>query len=144
MITYLAYFVMDFSTCFSFPDCRFLLGSGPGKRVESEKPDINTQSHIYAFGMINSSAFVHPHERSYVNAKKCFFTRRFESLEPQTMPMLGRGGGKEIEIVYRFGISHDFCYFLKCSNLFNYHNILCSQPPATLAAAFRNLFLCFA
>lgn len=33
------------------------------------------------------------------------------------------GGGGKIEIVYWFGISHDFCYFLKCSNLFNYHNI---------------------
>lgn len=38
---------------------------------------------------------------------------------------LEREKGKKAESVYWFGVSHDFCYFLKCSNLFNYHNILC-------------------
>lgn len=115
----------------------------------SLEADINTQSHIYVFVMINSS---HLPQAPHMNAKK-YFTEK----APHTRRHRRKKGANickdassdapwsgEVGIVYWFGISHDFCYFLKCSDLFNYHNILCVYFfPSSRLPSPQNLFLCF-
>lgn len=140
VITYLAYFVMYFFTCFS-----------AASWIYSEA-DINTQSHIYVFVMINSSHLPQaPHmnveefSADLKNSPHCsssFWQQWEKYVKMFFAEKRALSRAKHWICLYWFGISHDFCYFLKCSNLFNYHNILCSrfhQLPS-----FRdNLFFCF-
>lgn len=68
VITYLAYFVMYFFTCFSAASPIYA------------KADINTQSHIYVFVMINSS---HLPQAPYMNVKRilCRFEKSLTLLD---------------------------------------------------------------
>lgn len=137
VITYLAYFVMYFFTCFSAASWIY------------SKADINTQSHIYVFVMINSS---HLPQAPYMNVKE--FSADLKNSPQLVLTTMRKyvkmffgekrtlSRTKHWNCLYWFGISHDFCYFLKCSNLFNYHNILCSRFHQ-LPSCRDNLFLCF-
>jgi hypothetical protein len=132
-----AYFVMDFSTCFSFLDCCCIRSLALALKTTPRREQKAWHKYSVTYLCFQYDKFL---AERRIWMLKSVSPRRFEFSRAAN----DAGGLEEvekIEIVYRFGISHDFCYFLKCSNLFNYHNILCAQPPANRS---RNLFLCFA